>query len=330
MLKLNDLFENFDLAKNCIEYWEHDPDTLPETLRWFRISSNAVYPFRQRDGLCFLRLCPSREKPLAMVESEIAVIRRLRKCGFAAMEPVPMKDGRFCAQLDTPWGRYTASCFRQVAGQQLEDLPASRRLVEGYGRCLGQLHRLMRGWEENRRNHKQLLEETEQRLTRYGAPEGVMACFRETCRKLDGLPITQDTYGLIHYDFEPDNVFFDAESDRYAVIDFDDMLHCWFALDVVRALDGLEDLPPETPPLSATKLQEAFLAGYRSEYTLDAAQEASLPLMRTLVRLVEYAGLLRVLAEPVAQPPEWMQQLCSRLGEKCRWLERELSVPFHA
>ncbi len=327
MLKLKDLFENFDLAKNCISLWEHDPAALPETLRWFRISSNAIYPFRQKEGLCFLRLCPAEEKPLAQVAGEIDVIRWLRAEDFPAMEPVAMRDGRLCALLDTPWGSYTASCFRQVPGKPLEDLPATAELVEGYGRCLGQLHRLMQACPcgDARKDHRQLLEETARRLTLYHAPDSVMDCFRETCRLVEALPVTACNYGLIHYDFEPDNVFFAPETRQFSVIDFDDMLHCWFALDVVRALDGLEDLPMGPHPLSMARMHECFLAGYRCAKALDAGEEASLPLMRRLVRLVEYAGLLRTLADDVPAAPDWLVQLRRRLTDKLNWLERELT-----
>ena len=48
MLKLKYLFENFELAKLALTNWEHDEDTLDEYLKYFRISSNAVYPFSIR------------------------------------------------------------------------------------------------------------------------------------------------------------------------------------------------------------------------------------------------------------------------------------------
>ncbi|MBE5801017.1 MAG: hypothetical protein E7319_01895 [Clostridiales bacterium] len=331
MLKLKYLFENFDLAKNCIELWDHDPEHLEETLGWFRISSNAVYPFRQKDGLCFLRLCPAEEKPLADVESEIAIIQWLRAEGFPAMEPVPMKDGRLCARLATPWGGHVASCFRQVAGKPLEDIPAAPALVEGYGRCLGQLHRLMQAcpYGNQRRSHRELLRETEQRLATHQAPPALLDCCRSVEHQLSLLPITKDNYGLIHYDFEPDNVFCDPQTGLFAVIDFDDMLRCWYALDVVRALDGLcdvggdTDTPCQLPDYDPAAL---FLRGYRTVRSFTDADEAALPVMRRLVQLVEYAGLLHVLSEEVQHPPEWMVQLRWRLEEKMRWLAGELEM----
>lgn len=326
MLKLKYLFENFDLAKHCIAYWEHDPESLRETLGWFRISSNAVYPFRNGEGLCFLRLCPAEEKPLDEVTDEIAVIRWLRQEGYAAMEPVPMKDGRYCALLATPWGDQVASCFRQVDGQPVEDTPASAELITGYGRCLGLLHSLLESCPagQQRLNHEAWLDEAHARMLAAHAPLAMVDCLREARCQLAKLPRTKSSYGLIHYDFETDNVFIQPETGLFSVIDFDDMIHCWHALDVVRALDGLEELPDGEMPLTRQEKERLFLAGYRSQHTFTPAEEASLPLMRRLVQLTEYAGLLYVLEEDVPDAPEWMVQLRSRLTAKLRWLEEQL------
>ena len=55
------------------------------------------------------------------------------------------------------------------------------------------------------------------------------------------LTINQDNYGLIHYDFEPDNVFYDENSQRCSVIDFDDAMYHWFMMDIVQALEAIRD-----------------------------------------------------------------------------------------
>ena len=329
MLKLKDLFENFELAKNCIQNYDHDPDSLNETLGWFRISSNAVYPFRQKERLCFLRLCPAAEKALCDVESEVDVIAWLRAQGFPTMEPVPMKDGRLSGLLATPWGDYVVSCFGQVAGRSLEGSPATPALIEGYGRCLGQLHSLLERCPHagRRQDHRALLARAAQRLEQYAAPDGVRKACDRLYTQLEQLPVSPAGYGLVHYDFEPYNVFYDAQTDRFAVIDFDDMIRCWYGLDVVRALDSLSDVGSDTDtPCQQLAGDPAalFLRGYRSVRPFAAAEEKALPLMRRLVQLVEYTGLLHVLAEEIPDPPQWMVQLRRRLEGKKQWLEGQL------
>lgn len=69
MLPLKYLFENFDLAKECLKLYDHSERHLDEMLRYFRISSNAVYPFCTENGtVCFLRLSPPEEEPEWMTQ----------------------------------------------------------------------------------------------------------------------------------------------------------------------------------------------------------------------------------------------------------------------
>lgn len=66
MLKLKYLFENFELARKCLELYDYDEASLDQMFRYFRISSNAIYPFREGTNpkqVNFLRLSPVEEKP---------------------------------------------------------------------------------------------------------------------------------------------------------------------------------------------------------------------------------------------------------------------------
>ncbi|WP_010494643.1 phosphotransferase enzyme family protein [Paenibacillus elgii] len=72
--------------------------------------------------------------------------------------------------------------------------------------------------------------------------------------------VNDKAYGLIHYDFQTDNVFWRKKTGQLSVIDFDDSMYHWFAMDIAAALaDQLEDENPE----GEAQLQ-AFVRGYRS------------------------------------------------------------------
>lgn len=90
MLKLKYLFENFALAKECIELYEYNKETLDEMVRFFRISSNAIYPFRagenavNLDGGLFVDLNPIfKEKPILVLRSTLnyKANRKLKEVG---------------------------------------------------------------------------------------------------------------------------------------------------------------------------------------------------------------------------------------------------------
>lgn len=325
MLKLKYLFENFQLAKCCLQHWDHDEDTVDEMLRRFRISSNAVYPFRQEGRLCFLRLAPAEEKSVEEIIGEVEVILWLRSQGFPAMEPVPMKNGKYVDIIESQWGRYIASCFYGVPGVSLEKCDADMQVIAGYGECLGKLHRALKSCPLARRrnNHLALLETIRFNLETYSAPVYIFNELEAICNQLAMLPITDNNYGLVHYDFEPDNVFFDAESNSFSVIDFDDMIQCWYMLDVVRALDALVDVTDEAHLVDA---ETAFLTGYRSASTLTEEDEQTLPLMRRLVRIHEYGGLLRCLSDNIEAEPDWLIKLRKKLTDRVRSYESRVAA----
>lgn len=50
MLKLKNLFDNRDLTKMILENWEYDPSSL-DMFDYYRISSNAVYPFKNEGNV---------------------------------------------------------------------------------------------------------------------------------------------------------------------------------------------------------------------------------------------------------------------------------------
>ena len=106
MLKLKYLFENYGLAKEALENWEHDEDTLDRMLSQFRISSNAIYPFCQNGEVCFLRLSPLEEKMENNVFGEMEFIRYLLERGYPALKPIGTKTGELCLKLDTEWGQF--------------------------------------------------------------------------------------------------------------------------------------------------------------------------------------------------------------------------------
>ena len=327
MLKLKYLFENYELAWKCLAFYEFDEESLGDMLSYFRISSNAIYPFCKKGDIhevCFLRLSPSEEKPFSSVTAEIHLIEWLNEKGFSAMKPVAMKTGEFAKEVRTEWGTFNVSCFAKVPGDSLEDTKGNLSVIRGYGQILGKLHSLMKEYpcSEKHRSHEDLLEEIGNRMKEYSAPEIVREEYLAVCSELEQLTASSLNYGVIHYDFEPDNVFYDAEENTFSVIDFDDAICCWYALDIVRALDALDDI------IEDANIDDAvcsFLEGYQSVTDLTDDQKQSFSLMRRLVRLQEYATILHVLSEPVDEKPDWMNELIEKLKYKVQCLEKVMS-----
>lgn len=311
MLKLTYLTENFDLARSALSHWPHDESTLDARLQWFRISSNAVYPFDQEGRLCFLRLTPAEEKPAAHIRAELDFLSHLQQVGYPALRPLPSSNGEFLLTLTTPWGIWHACAFTGVPGQPLEDIPLTEKILTQYGAALGQLHRISMQLEAPpaRPTWKDHLDWATAQLANGSA------FLREECRSvadaLAQLPQQRHTFGLVHYDFEPDNVFFDREGCH--VIDFDDSMLHFYAIDLVQALD---ELPREH--------HAAFLHGYRAACPESGAQEAAFPLMRRFRNLYSLARLRHALSDVSSPQPDWMPPLIARLTAKASSLEKEI------
>lgn len=313
MLKLKYLFENYALAKKALEKWEHD-DELDRLLAQFRISANAIYPFSKGGEIRFLRLAPVDEKLERNVYGELEFINWLRERGYPALESIKSTSGENCLRLHTEWGEYYASTFKKVDGTRLDRTDFSNEIMREYGRALGRLHRLAAEFTPKIKkwSHGEALDWAMGVLTEYNAPRGIGDALTALKSQLDALPKTADNYGLVHYDFEPDNVFYDEQTGLISVIDFDDGMYCWYALDIEQVFAALGD------ELSGEELQTAkteFIRGYERERRYTDEMRRLLPLMRRFIDIFGYARLIRSVAERLDSEPVWMTDLRKKLGD---------------
>jgi Ser/Thr protein kinase RdoA (MazF antagonist) len=321
MLKLIYLFENFDLAREALKHWEHDIDTLDRMLSNFRISSNAIYPFCHNGQVCFLRLAPVDEKIEQNILGEIEFIEFLSRHDYPALKPITTLSGEKVIRLDTKWGEYYACAFKKVVGVQIEATDMSKEIMFEYGKTLGKLHALSSDFQPSFKKwtHIEVLKWIEEVLAEYSAPANVILVLIEVKKELADFPISDDNYGLIHYDFELDNVFYDDNTKSCAVIDFDDSMYHWYALDIEQVFDSLNQ------ELGASILQNAkdeFMKGYKTEYYYSDEMENSRPLMRRFINLYRYARLIRCVAGNFSNEPNWLLDLRKKLDNSIRKLEQ--------
>lgn len=324
MLRLKYMFENYELAKFALENWEHDEKGLDEYLKYFRISSNAVYPFAMQGKRCFLRLAPVEEKKEQNLQGELEFLEYLQKNGYPAMRPILAKNGSALLKLDTEWGQYYASVFEGVPGNCIEDTDYSAEIMISYGKALGKLHRLSMVYKpvHKKWSSEEALEWIREVLIEYRAPEGMLREWEMVRKELTALERASENYGLVHYDFEPDNVFYDESSGMCHAIDFEDGMYHFFLVDIEQVLDALSE---ELEGDAFLRAKAYFLQGYRSEKTLEPDFEEKLSLMRWFCNLYSYARLTHCLSEEVSEAPEWMVKLRGVLERKKAFLERTVA-----
>jgi Ser/Thr protein kinase RdoA (MazF antagonist) len=109
-------------------------------------------------------------------------------------------------------------------------------------------------------------------------------------RQVAALPTNAQTFGLIHYDFELDNLLWDDQ--RVSIVDFDDCAGYWFVADIAFALRDLFDDQPAQIDVADARFQ-AFMAGYRELRSVTDAELRHLALFLRIHNLVSFAKLLR-------------------------------------
>lgn len=141
MLKLKYLFDNTHLAEMLLANWEFEKKSI-DLFKYYRISSNATYPFQDQDKIYFLRFSPISEKRQENILAELEFISYLRSKKYGVLETVVSKNGDELVEAQTPWGEYFASVFKRVAGVQLNRTDLNDMIVFNYGKSLGKLHHL--------------------------------------------------------------------------------------------------------------------------------------------------------------------------------------------
>ncbi|QOV11448.1 phosphotransferase enzyme family protein [Viridibacillus arvi] len=312
MLKLKYLFDNSDLAEMILGNWEFDQESI-DLFKYYRVSSNAIYPFQAQGKTQFLRFSPKAEKYRENILAELDFISYLRSEQYGVLEIVVSKNGEELVEVQTPWGEYFASVFKRVAGVQLNKTDLNDIIIFNHGKALGKLHQLSSEYKpiNNKRwSYSDVLNWIHNILI--DIPNETLALMETKLLQdyFDSIPITKNNFGLIHYDFEFDNVFFDEESQSCNVIDFDDAMYHWFVMDIEQALDSLQDC------ISAEMFQQkkqCFMDGYRTEYELSDDMMSLLPACRRFANLYGYVRILRSVEKRWENEPEWLVSLREKL-----------------
>jgi Ser/Thr protein kinase RdoA (MazF antagonist) len=293
MLKLRYLFSNPDLALMLLKHWEYDEASL-DLFQYYRISTNAIYPFRQNNQVCFLRFCPTTEKLKTNLLAELEFIRYLRGHGYPALEPLPSISGEFLIERPTPWGDTYASVFKRVAGQPLNETALDDEKLLAYGAALGRLHALSRAYAApkiKRWTYMDVFNWIEEVLRGLATAKPPLIELELLRQYFSTLPIHPGVHGLIHYDFELDNVFYDEVTQTCSVIDFDD------------------EVTAQEFPLK----KAAFLRGYSSQFPLDETLLPAMPAFRRFANLYRYTRVVRARLECWENEPEWLVELRKKL-----------------
>ncbi len=275
------------IAEHILEQWEHDLGSA----QFFRSSTNFVYIFRKGGERCFLRFAESTERTGAAIEAEMAFLGFLDSLGMRVSTPIASNNGRCMETVEADLGTFHAVVFAQLQGSQLEIEELSIAQFEVWGATLGRLHATTHMYQDPRVSARDTWRDhlTQAQLYLPKDEPRVQAEFDHLTSFLASLPVTETNYGLIHGDFELDNLFWQDET--LAMLDFDDCSYSWYVVDVACAL---RDLFKTGVDLSHPSFR-AFIRGYCEHYCLDEELISHLPTFMRSVNLIQYAKLVRAM-----------------------------------
>ncbi|WP_248929170.1 GNAT family N-acetyltransferase [Paenibacillus hamazuiensis] len=314
--------ENHSPAKQLIQLWDHDA----ETLRFWRASSNFVYLFEKNGERYFLRFIHEEDSTIERIQAELDFILYLINQGYPAVAPVRSRNGCWIETVRLPDGsRYYGVVFQQAGGIHLPLDQMTDRHVEEWGRSLASLHILSESYGSGavlRGSWVDALTFVSSVLKRHPQEHGARRELEQLRGLLSELPTGKEHAGLIHYDFQPDNIFYVAEKSRYCAIDFDDAMFHWYVMDIASAIS---DLAEQEHDEVRGKIKH-FIAGYRSVRSLDDSCLKQLPLFQRFADLYSFARILRSVEDmDLINPPEWVIPLknkllgiCDRIRERYR------------
>lgn len=321
--------ENDAPANQLIALWEHDADTL----KFWRASSNFVYVFERNGERHYLRFIHEEDNTINNIRAELDFMLFLISQGYPAVAPVRSTNGLLIETISTEYGLYYGVVFDQAKGRQIPLEEMSDIHYEQWGQSLAALHLISERYRPQTVEYRSWLDAlnfVSSVLERYPGEAGLRQELGRLRRELSELPTGKRHTGLIHYDFETDNIFYDDELARYCAIDFDDSMHHWFMMDVAAAISDLYEQEGE----EARGRIVQFLAGYRSVKPLDEKYTSDPFIFQKFADLYTFARLLRSTeGMDDSSTPEWAVRLkdkligfCDRIRERYRTASE--SVPI--
>lgn len=302
-------------ATTLASHWELDPDPVT----FFRTSSNSIFRARLHGELVYLRISPATERATEALLAELELLDTLADSNLPVVRAVPSRHRKFLESHEVNGQSLHAVVFAAVPGEQrdLDDLNPGD--IERWGESLGRLHSTSSTLEIAPRERTP---RWQMALNRAVSEPGIPDTIREESRRLQAilanLPRTNSTWGLLHRDFELDNLRWSG--DQIGILDFDDFEAGWFGLDIAKALN---DLFEEGETVANSPRIQAFIQGYRSQHPLS---ESDLDLLPDFVSLERLHAWFRISdacdLELGPKHPDWLHRLDGNLR---RWTQGYVS-----
>ena len=294
------------LADRIVAAWPND-GSRPI---YIRASANFVFVFKSDTGHGrVLRFNHESERDPTAIAAELAAVDQVAAAGTHVARPVKSAAGNWVETVATDHGTFHAAAFERIFGEQTDlDAGLTDAQWRHWGRALAQVHNTLAATTAARPSWQDHADQAKAALHDDPALSQVL---QQITRDLHALPHTTENFGLIHFDFELDNIVW--RDGAPVAIDFDDCAHYWYAADIAYALRDLFDDDATNVDLDHPRLR-LFVAGYRAARAMSDADLANLPLFLRFHHLLGLARLRHAMTPAEPGEPDWVPDLRAKLA----------------
>ncbi|WP_152391889.1 phosphotransferase enzyme family protein [Paenibacillus guangzhouensis] len=250
----------------------------PEEVRSLGGFESFVYEFTKNGVDYVLKITHTIRRSVNYIRGEIEWVNFLDDQGIKGSRVVPSEQGLLIEEIEAEEGAFLAIAYVKARGSAITAEVWDEPLFEQWGAMLGRMHRHTKAYEVSSPLIKrQAWDEEEQlRADKYlPADDPVIAIVEERLNHLRSLPVTRDTYGLLHTDLHQKN-FFLENGDIYP-FDFDDCGYTYFVNDIgITLYYAMRYAPRKYDDVTtyARRFFRTFMKGYLRENTITALEIA--------------------------------------------------------
>ncbi|ETT36047.1 aminoglycoside phosphotransferase [Paenibacillus sp. FSL R5-192] len=284
---------------------------------------NVVYTCEQegRESLILrVSFLPDRKREDYIAELEY--VRYLFEHGASVSNVVSSKKGHLLEEITYNEHTFFICMFVKAKGKLLvenhyqyrEGVPLSEYYYNS-GKVLGRMHQLSKGYTPVHRRHH-LIDNYSGEYIDNLVPESfplLKEKMVELLNTLQGLDTNQETFGMIHFDYNDGNYSIDFDTGQITVYDFDNSCFGWYMYDLADLwTHGVGWIQIEPNADKRKQFMDDYfqtaLAGYTSETKIEDSMLEKLPLFIQVTLLENILGQFEEM-QRAGEEPEANEEL---------------------
>lgn len=239
-----------------------------------------------------LRIIFLNDRTREDVLSEVEYVRYLFEHGGSVADVVSSRKGNLLEEITHLHHTFYVCLFEKAKGKKFVDNHYQYRegvsISEYYyncGKVLGKLHQLSKEYTPAHRRYSFFDKYNAEYINRL-IPES-LSLFKgkvmELLTTLQGLDRSQESFGMIHFDYNDGNYMIDFDTGQITIYDFDNSCYGHYMYDLADLWrNGVGWIAGESDPNKRKKFMDEYfqtaLEGYRSETRIEHEMLEQLPL----------------------------------------------------